>query len=66
MDKAYMTKQTITFSDGTETVMNFDANGASTEIEAKVAEAVAVTSPEEVAEEVVETPTEESAEEDGE
>ena len=41
MSEKYMVKQTIAYSDGTETVLNYEQNGAAVEIEATVAEAVA-------------------------
>lgn len=63
MSEKYMTKQTIEYSDGTETVLNFNANGQQEEIETVVAEAVAETSPEEVSEEIVEETEEEVSEE---
>lgn len=38
--KPYMVKQTITFSDGTETVLNYTQNENQAEIEKTVAEAI--------------------------
>lgn len=46
MSEPYMIKQTIQYSDGSETVLNFNANNQQEEIETIVAEAVAITSPE--------------------
>ncbi len=60
MDK-YMTKQTIEYSDGTETVLTYTKNPEGELIEATVAEATAVTSPETI-EEVAETSEVESSE----
>ena len=58
-EEKYMVSQTIKYSDGTETTMNYDANENQAEIETTVAEATAITSPELE----VETPEEEVAEE---
>lgn len=54
---AHMVKQTIEYSDGTETVTNFTANEHGEVIEQTVTEAVAAKEPQEV-ETVKETPEE--------
>lgn len=46
MEHPYMVSNTIKYSDGTETVVHYDANGSQVEIEQEVAEAIAETSPE--------------------
>lgn len=56
-----MVKQTIEFSDGSETVMHFTQNEHGEAIETQVAEAVAENQPEETIPES-ETPTEEVSE----
>ncbi len=52
---AHLVKQTLEYSDGTETVFNYTANGNQEEIETTVAAAVAETSPEELTSDPVET-----------
>lgn len=47
MENVYMVSNTIKYSDGTETVVNYDANGNQVEIEQQVAEATAETTPSE-------------------
>ncbi len=47
-DKKFMTENIIRFSDGTETVVKYQKNDGAEEIEAEVAEALEVTSPEEL------------------
>lgn len=46
MEKPHMVRQTITYSDGTETVYNYRPQDNATEIETTVADATALTSPE--------------------
>ncbi len=59
MSDKYMVSQTIKYSDGSETTLNYKANENMEEIETTVAEAVAETSPEE---EIIETSVEQSEE----
>lgn len=52
MEKPYMVKQVITFSDGSETVLNYNKNGNQEEIETVNAEIVETNNVPEVTSEV--------------
>lgn len=61
MSEKYMVSQTIKYSDGSETTLNYVKNEKGEEIETIVSEAIAETSPEEeIEEEAVETPKKKS------
>lgn len=55
MEKPYMVSETIKYSDGSEKVITYVENPDAQEIEAAVAEATAITSPEDVEETVDES-----------